>query len=93
MNFKDSEFKIDAEVDANGKPGNPYHYKIFINPYNDNADYVVEAMYKKKFRTDYPDPIPRIQTALYKDLIVLFGKIAAQHKNNIPRLIKLLSLQ
>ncbi len=90
MNFKDSEFKIDAEVDANGKPSNPYHYKIFINPYNNDADYVVEAMYKKKFRTDYPDPIPRIQTALYKDLIVLFGKIAAQHKNNIPRLIKLL---
>ena len=90
MNFKDSTFKIDSEVDIDGKPNQPYHYKIFINPYNNSADYVIEVMYKKKYRTDYPDPIPRIQTALYKDLILLFGKIAGQHKNSIPKLIRLL---
>jgi hypothetical protein len=90
MNFKDSDFKFPLEVDADGKPNQPYHFKIFINPYNNDANYVVEIMYKKEFRTDYPDPIPRIQTALYKDLILLFGKIAARHKNSIPRLIKLL---
>jgi len=90
MNFKESDFKITGETDASGKPSEPYHYKIFINPYNNNADYVVEIMYKKPFRENYPDPIPRIQTALYKDLILLFNKIAANHKNSIPKLIKLL---
>ncbi len=90
MNFKDSLFNISAEVDADGKPNEPYHYKVFINPYNNDAEYVVELMYKHEFSPDYPDPIPRIQTALYKDLILLFGKIAAQHKNSIPKLIKLL---
>lgn len=90
MDFKNSEFNIPAEVDANGKPNQPYHYKIFINPYVDEPDYVIEIMYKKPFRGDYPDPIPQIQTAIYKDLILLFGKIAARHRNSIPLLIRLL---
>ncbi|MEP6594621.1 MAG: hypothetical protein ABJA71_01695 [Ginsengibacter sp.] len=90
MDFKVSEFRIPSEVDANGTPNQPYHYKVFINPYVNESDYVIEIMYKKPFRSDYPDPIPQIQTAIYKDLILLFGKIAAKHKNRIPLLIKLL---
>lgn len=90
MNFRDSEFKIPTEIDANGKANQPYHFKVFINPYVNDPDYVVEIMFKKPFTPNYPDPIPRIQTAIYKDLILLFSKIAAKHKNSIPLLIKLL---
>ncbi len=90
MDFVNSDFVIDNEVDDNGLPNHPFHYKMFINPYSNEPDYVVELMYKKLYRTDYPDPIPRIKTAIYRDLIILFIKIAERFKNSIPKIIKLL---
>ncbi len=90
MDFENSDFQIDGETDDNGKPNRPFHYKVFINPYVNDAEYVVELMYKKIYRTDYPDPIPRIKTAIYRDLIILFTKIAERFKNSIPKIIKLL---
>jgi hypothetical protein len=51
---------------------------------------VVEAMYKKPYRSDYPDPVPIIKTLVYRDLILLFMSIAERFKNTIPTLIKFL---
>lgn len=90
MDFENSDFIIPGETDAGGKPRRPFHYKVFINPYVNDPFYVVEVMYKNLYRTDYPDPVPRIKTAIYRDLIILFTKIAERHKNSIPKLIKLL---
>jgi hypothetical protein len=90
MGFENSDFQIVGETDANGKPNRPFHYKVFINPYVDDPQYVVEVMYKKPYRIDYPDPVPRIKTAIYRDLIILFTKIAERFKDSIPKLIKLL---
>ena len=47
-------------------------------------------MYKKPYQTNYPDPIPLIKTAIYRDLIILFTKIAERFKNSIPKIIKIL---
>ncbi|MDF2188264.1 FAD-binding protein [Paraflavitalea sp. CAU 1676] len=90
MDFANSTFTIPGETDANGKGNRPFHYKIFINPYVDDPEYVVEAIYKKPFVLAYPDPLPRIKTAVYRDLIILFMKIAEKFKNSIPKLIKVL---
>jgi hypothetical protein len=90
LNFEDSDIVVEGETDANGKPLRPYFYEIFINPYVKDPEYVVEFMYKKPYRSDYPDPIPRIKTAIYRDLIILFTNIAGTFKNSIPALIKLL---
>jgi hypothetical protein len=90
MDFENSDFKIPGETDANGKPNRPFHYKVFINPYVNDPDYVVEIMYKKPYRSDYPDPVPKIKTAVYRDLILLFAYIAENFKNSIPKLIKVL---
>jgi hypothetical protein len=90
LDFANSPFTIPGETDANGKGNRPYHYKIFINPYVDDPDYVVEAIYKKTYTENYPDPVPRMKTAIYRDLIVLFTKIAEKFKNSIPKIIKLL---
>lgn len=90
LDFANGPFKIDGETDANGKGNRPYHYKIFINPYVNDSDYVVEAIYKKPYTDNYPDPVPRMKTAIYRDLIVLFTKIAEKWKNSIPKLIKFL---
>ncbi len=90
LDFENGEFKIAAETDANGKGTVPFHFKIFINPYVNDGEYVVETMYKKPYQPGYPDPLPAIKTAIYRDLIVLFIRIAQNHQNNIPRLIKLL---
>lgn len=90
LNFKDTDLGIPSETGPDGTRNTPYHYKIFINPYNNENEYVIEAMYKKAYRTDYPDPFPRIKTALYTDLINLFCKISERFPGNIPKIINLL---
>lgn len=90
LDFENSSFIIPGETNANGKGLRPYHYKIFVNPYIDDPEYVVEVIYKKPYRQDYPDPLPRMKTAIYRDLLILFTKIAERFKNSIPKLIKLL---
>jgi len=90
MDFENPDFIIPGETDVNGKPNRPFHYKVFINPYVDDPEYVVELMYKKPYRNDYPDPVPKIKTAIYRDLILLFTHIAERYKNSIPALIKVL---
>ncbi len=90
LDFADSPFKIPAETDANGKGNRPFHYKVFINPYVDDGEYVVEVIYKKPYQQDYPDPVPRMKTAIYRDLIILFTKIAERFKGSIPKIIKAL---
>lgn len=90
MDFGNSDFNIPGETGINGKPNRPFHYKVFINPYVNDPEYVVELMYKKPYRNDYPDPVPNIKTAVYRDLILLFSHIANKYKNSIPALIKAL---
>lgn len=88
LDFKNSAFKIPEETDAGGKGLRPYHYKIFINPYVNDDKYVVELMYKKEYKLPYPDPFPRIKTAIYKDVITLFTRISERFPKSIPWLIK-----
>ncbi|MFK7749003.1 MAG: FAD-linked oxidase [Kordia sp.] len=88
MDFKNSIFKIDGEVDEDGKPNRPYHYKVFINPYTNEDEYVVEVMYKKPYQVPYPDPFPVIKTSLYKDLIHLLIKMSEKFPKAIPWFIK-----
>ncbi len=90
MDFANSDFTIPEEVDQNGKGLRPFHYKVFINQYSDENEYVVEFMYKKNYETPYPDPFPIIKQSLYKDLIYLFIKIAEKFPKKIPKLVKAL---
>ena len=85
MNFKDGPVMIKEEIDENGKPLRPYHYKIFINQYSKETEYVVEFMYKKKFFPDYGNPFPVIKESLYRDLIWVFVKIAEKLPKAIPK--------
>ncbi len=88
MDFKNSTFKIEGEIDAGGKPLRPYHYKVFMNPYTNESEYVVEVMYKKKYKVPYPDPFTKIQKSIYRDLIYLFIKISENFPSSIPWFIK-----
>ncbi|WP_282124457.1 FAD-binding protein [Algibacter mikhailovii] len=89
LDFKNSNFKIPEETDTEGKGLIPYHYKIFINPYNTkDTDCVVELMYKKPYSPNYDDPFPIIKQSLYRDLIHLFTKMAEHLPNSIPWLVK-----
>jgi len=93
MDFANSDFKIDGEVDRNGKPKRPYHYKVFINPYTNENQYVVEAMYKKPYTSTYPDPFTTIEKSVYRDLIYLLIKISEKFPKRIPFFIKQLQKQ
>ncbi|WP_372756195.1 FAD-linked oxidase [Mariniflexile sp.] len=88
LDFKNSAFKIPEETTFDGLGLTPYHYKVFINPYSTESEYVVELMYKKPFRTDYKDPFPIIKQSLYRDLIHLFTKMAENFPKSIPWLVK-----
>jgi hypothetical protein len=90
LDFRNSAFKIPGELDASGNGLRPYHFKVYLNPYNDKEDFVAEVIYKKPYRPDYPDPLPRIMTAIYTDLPTWMGKFASNHKRVIPKLIKAL---
>ena len=91
MAFKNTHKFLPQEIDTNGQGLRPYHYKIFINPYHDAGEYVVELIYKKPYRTNYPNPLPRIKKAIYTDLINLFVKIAERKPKAIPKLINALA--
>lgn len=93
MDFANSNFKITGETDANGKGKRPYHYKIFINQYVDDSQYVIEAMYKKPYATPYPDPFTTIEKSIYRDLIYLLIKISEKFPKSIPWFIKRLEKQ
>jgi len=88
MDFKNSTFKIPEETDDQGFGITPYHFKVFINQYSDESDYVVELMYKKPYVADYKDPFPIIKQSLYRDLIHLFTKMAENFPKSIPWLVK-----
>lgn len=90
MNFQDGPVIIPEEVDADGKPLRPYHYKVFVNQYSKDPEYIVEFMYKKEFTLDYPNPIALIKESLYKELIWVFVKIAEKLPKAIPLLVKAL---
>ncbi|MBQ0736148.1 FAD-linked oxidase [Aquimarina celericrescens] len=93
MDFANSSFRIQGETDSNGKGLRPYHYKVFINPYTDESEYVIEAMYKKKYTDNYPDPFATIEKSVYKDLIHLLIKISERFPKKIPFFIKRLEKQ
>ncbi|MDN3493542.1 FAD-linked oxidase [Winogradskyella bathintestinalis] len=88
LDFKNSIFKIPLETDSEGHGITPYHFKVFINQYSKESDYVVELMYKKPYVSDYKDPFPIIKQSLYRDLIHLFTKMAENFPKSIPWLVK-----
>jgi len=95
LDFKNSEFKIPGETDAQGNALRPYHYKVFINPYNDQDEYAIEAIYKKPYDPDYKnkfgDPIPFMKEFVYRDLIYLLIKISEKFPKVIPKFIEALN--
>lgn len=93
MDFSASDFRIDTEIDSHGKPKKPYHYKVFINPYTNEDQYVIEVMYKKPYTTTYPDPFTTIEKSVYRDLIYLLIKISERFPKRIPFFIKQLQNQ
>jgi len=93
LDFANSEFKIDSELDQDGKGLRPYHFKVYINPYNSHEDYVAEVIYKKDYVAGYVNPIPAIKKAIYKDLPTWIARFAEKHSRLIPKFIKALNGQ
>jgi hypothetical protein len=90
FNFAHSNFKISAEVTSSGEGTRPYHYKLYVNPYNYKEDFVTEIIYKHPYQPNYPDPRPNVEKFLFSDLPGLISRIAAAHNNLIPAIIGVL---
>ncbi len=95
MDFQPLANEITEEVDAQGNANRPYHYKVFINQYSNDDDYVIESIYKKPFDPNYKqihgDPIPFMKQFIYRDLIYLLIKISEKFQKAIPLFIQALS--
>ncbi len=92
MDFTNANFKIAEEVN-NGVVNRPYHYKLYINPYNPAEDYVTEIIYKKPYVAGYPDPVPFVQNAIFKDIPSWIAAFSAKFKRIIPLMITALKGQ
>lgn len=90
LDFRNSTFRIPGELDAQGKPNTPHHFKIFMNPYRHDAELRVELIYKKPYRKDYPDPVPRVRKALYTEFITGMASIIRRVPNGIPAMSRVL---
>ena len=86
MDFDAARFRISNEV-ADGKVTRPYHFKLYINPYNSAEDFVTEIIYKKPYSSNYPNPVPFIQKAIFKDIPTWVADFAAKHKRIIPLIL------
>lgn len=93
LDFANSAFTLPEELDANGKGNRPYHYKLLVNPYNPGEEYVVELMYRKPYRNNYPNPLPSVKQFLYRDIPSWIGWFAGKHNRHIPRLMRLMQGQ
>jgi hypothetical protein len=82
---------LHQEVDAQGNGLRPWHYKVLVNPYNKNEDYYVELLYKKPYKTVYPNPIPLVKHTVSPDIITFMSGLLASKRWAIPAAIKLLS--
>jgi hypothetical protein len=87
MNFAQPSGIDPVKIPESAAGTKPFHYKLYVNPYNKKEDYVAEIMYKKPYQAGYPDPIPRIKTSVYKDLPDLMAIIAAKYNRLIPLLM------
>lgn len=92
LDFSNYDPKIPG---ADFKGVRPFHYKIFINPYNTTeTKYAAEFIYKIKYfdnyKVEFGNPIPFQKEFVYLDLIYLFIKIAEKISKSIPTIIKLL---
>ncbi|MCX6218291.1 FAD-binding protein [Spirosoma sp.] len=87
MDFANARFKLPDEVLPDGTVNRPFHYKLYINPYNASEDFVTEIIYKKPYRTGYPNPVPFVQNAIFKDIPTWVSAFAAKHKRIIPRIL------
>lgn len=90
MDFQNANFRIDEEVKPDGKVNEPYHYKLYINPYKPAEDFVTEIIYKKEYRDNYPDPVPFVKKAIFKDIPTWVSNFAAKHKRLIPKILEAL---
>ncbi|HOZ77385.1 MAG TPA: FAD-binding protein [Ferruginibacter sp.] len=87
MDFDNAAFRILEETNPDGTVTIPYHYKLYINPYKATEDFVTEIIYKKPYRSDYPDPVPFVKKAIFKDIPTWVSNFAAKHKKLIPKIL------
>lgn len=92
LDFNEYDPKI---PNADFKGVRPFHFKVFMNPYNTSeTEYPVEFIYKIKYydsyKSDFGNPIPFQKEFVYLDLIYLFIKVAEKLPRSIPKLINVL---
>lgn len=95
LDFKTAPWKIKTlnnrihhELNAQGEGIEPYHFKVYHNPYNSKDLPITEIMYKLPYRANYPNPIALVKTSFPSDTINFLGNLSAKHRHSIPKLTR-----
>lgn len=96
LDFKTAPWKIKTlnnrihhELNAQGEGKEPFHFKMYMNPYNSNDPLITEIMYKLPYRSNYPNPVALVRSSFPSDTINFLGNLSAKHRNSIPKLTRL----
>jgi hypothetical protein len=87
MDFVNTSFEINLKGGSILPKLKPYHYKLYINPYNDD-EFVTEIIYKEPYRTNYPNPINLIQKSIFKDLPTWIAFFASRFQFAVPAIVQ-----
>ncbi len=83
-----SDYLTGTNIDIIEKGRRPHHVQLYVNPYDKKNEYMVAVLYKYAYTSNYPDPIPTIQTSIYKSLPEFFARLSSQYNKLIPLILK-----
>ncbi len=84
LDFEHSEFSIDSEKNAGGKPKRPYHFKTYVNQYTKQC--VAEVIYKIPFqKSTRPEYV--IKKEMHPDLFRYMNWLVEKTRGNVVKLL------
>jgi len=84
LDFENSKFRIDTELDGNNVPIRPYHFKTYINQYTKQS--VAEVIYKIPYQPSNP-PEFEIENQLHPDLFRLMQWALDKSEGKVIKLL------
>ncbi|MCB2209115.1 MAG: FAD-binding protein [Bacteroidetes bacterium] len=84
LDFSNSKFKIDKELDDNNVPIRPYHFKTYVNQYTKRS--VAEVIYKIPYKKVNP-PVFEIESQLHPDIFRLMQWALDKSEGKVIKLL------
>ncbi|PZP50989.1 MAG: FAD-linked oxidase [Pseudopedobacter saltans] len=88
MDGQSTRFTTGTDIDIIEKERRLQHFQLYVNPYDKKKEYMTTLLYKYPYTNNYPDPIPTIQTSIYKSLPEFFANLSSKYNKLVPLILK-----